>query len=225
MNGGIFINGDRGPFIVDESPASVDRLGVMTATVKYWASTAFMLSSHLGLSVRHPRFSSLEPTAASQSQGPGGSVYVDVTFEGAPPGARGFTEPIYELEVAVSEFPMEDNPEFLSLARNGDGNGINDARFNPDGTFKIFGPDAPAGLRGKSTYKAPTAIVREIKLSTVWQVGGLGTIDAPPDMTISLQGTQNYLLTGVRVQKRGNVYEITREWASSGPSPWPAALY
>lgn len=221
MKAGITIKGSQGPYLVDSGSVSTDRYGLSTTVARYWAAKPSALDN-IGLALSpHPRYPTLVAESRSPSQGPAGSAYLDVQYVGILGGTS--PTPLYDIDSGLTEFPIEKHPNFYLFGGTAK-HPAKGAVFNEDGTFKNFTVDAPDYLRGVTTFQMPVAIVRETKVDNFGFTRPIGQISTPPQFVSSAPG-QNWIVTGAKSDRRGNVFMVVTEWKSSGPVRWSSQLF
>ena len=214
------------PRIIRSGSVSIDKYGLATATVVWWAfGDERMRSARVSIGSRHPDVPGLECERLVTGKSDGG-VTLEAHYAGIVSNKE--PEPVDELDVTVTEAPIEAHPRFSELAGTPEApNRANDARWTPDGSggfvFGGFGPNGPAGLRGVTSFIIPTAISRRTTISKAAPVAGNVGKRGSPGSTFGVSG--DWLMVGVSSQRRGSVFVTRREWKASGALGWHNIIY
>ncbi len=215
-----FIQGDGAPRVIRAGNVTVDKYGLATGQVTWWAfSYDVMLGSRIiRIGSPHPKAPSLGCEKIEYVDTEGGATAV-ASYAGLLGGAT----PIYEIDSGSSCEPIETHPDFASFAGSL-GAEVNGAIFDPDnGSFLKFGNDAPNEFRGVTSYLVPTPIVRRTTISlSAPSTSTVGRRESPP-ATFGAVGT--WLKVSVNSERRGNVYVSREEWKASGPRGWSTTIY
>ena len=181
----------------------------------------------------HPRFTNMAVSQISGRLTHGGTFYeVTYLYEGF---LGSLPEPEYELDVSLSEDPIETNPDFATFAGTPSAP-LNAAVFvDPEtqkptaddavGVFREFGIDGDkAGVAG---YLVPGATWTEIYFSTSrpTDLGDLGEIDSPSGPNPSFGSGKTWLYSGANYRRRGFIFEIRKTWLLSGRGGWDTDIY
>lgn len=211
---------------------SKDQRGLLGLTVPVHAET---LAETLTVQAENPWL--LPEVGRKITQLDDGSYQVDITFEGLQ-GTQ--SEETFEFDFSFGEEPLESHPNYKEIK-------ITYGGYLEDGELKFpeIRPKADGGgtgLRGRSvssrdknpffgakTYLVSRAMFRHTYLDE--NVSPLllseinTTVDTVPGGFPTPAG-RNWLIMPPKVRKRGNVYEIVREYLLSKPGErWPLELY
>lgn len=225
----VIIKGVGGPTLVESGSVNEDKYGLATAGARWWVLEESKIGLVGNLNSNHPTYASLTCERKQVSSHTAG-YYIDAFYAGIIGGPPA---PVYELDIGVSQRPLQSHPNAATFINTADGNSI----FDGDGNFVKMSDTAPFGLAGMTHYEVPTLIGRETKIIRATGTGpaemvlltaSLGKIDVPPAGIIGLvnTGTGNWLLLGASIEPRGSVFYIKREWKFSGPDQgFPIAVY
>jgi hypothetical protein len=207
----------------------VDKYGLATGTAIWWAysKSAILSSGVTALGFPHPDAPTLKCEKLVYSDSDGGA-----TLEASYAGILGNTlpAPVDELDTSTMEVPIDAHPAFATFAGSSNATRLNGAVFRtvPNTSpvvevFDCFGPDAPAGFRGVTSFLAPASVSRRTTITTTPpQPGAVGYLRTPYN-TFGI--TANWLLVGCSSQLRGNVYVTKYEWKAGGRIGWNTAIY
>ena len=149
--------------------------------------------------------------------------------------------PVFDLSLTTATRPIETHPAFFSAA--GDfgtslvdaAGGTGDGYANFDATTKTFlgfGNLATGGLIGVTEYLDANQLTWSKTYLTKTQptdLSDVGKIDTPDSDTsnpVPTLGTgQNWLYVGLTWQKRGIIYQVTKNWRASGLNGWNTNIY
>jgi hypothetical protein len=169
----------------------------------------------------------------------GNRGYLVITGEFA--GVAGSTEPIYELDLGLSEEPIQTHHKFVSEIAGTPSAPLHGAIFldsegsiTEDDSLGVFdkfittidGDLNPfAGLESYLDFS--NAIWRRTVLQTFPPVDlyQLGYIDYPDGPFPALYAGQNWLFVGESYIQRGLVYSVKTEWRASGRRGWNSTIY
>lgn len=198
-----------------------DRYGMSTAT-----ATWFQLSDITGVPITfgasHPVWSFLKCDKVNVSYD---KPYWRV--EASYFGVNGTPAAIYELDVSMSEEPVETHPDFADFA-GAPGSEANGATFDAEGAFLGFvGAGANPEWVGVRSYLAPGMIWRKtyVASSTPPSVSTLGLIDTPEGSPPSVESGRTWMFSGLSFEQKGLVYQVRKEWRLSGRRGWNTTLY
>ncbi len=186
----------------------------------------------------HPRFVSMGVTKINWRLGAHGKFYrVTYVYEGF---LNTLPEPVYILNAAASEEPIELHPDFASFAGTPSAP-LNGAIFLDPDTQKITTDNARGVFReffarlgsavnpkaGVEAYLSPGATWQEVSFSTTrpTDLGQLGLIDEPAGPQPSLGTGRTWLYSGADYTRRGGIYEIRKTWLLSGRNGWDTDIY
>jgi hypothetical protein len=230
--------------LIIESPGEVvtDLYGLETCTAVFKiAANADNLNSKLSLVPPmfsyHPIFSWLNIERRRIGISPG---YLVVTAEFA--GISGSTVPIYELDLGLSEEPIETHPKFVTDIAGTASAPLHGAIFVDEGTGRITSDNAHAvfsrfqsvisgdrnEFAGISAYlDFSNAVWRKTQLQTFQPTDMtlLGTIQFPAGPAPGLGFGQNWVYAGLTFIQRGLVYAVKQEWRASGRRGWNTTIY
>jgi hypothetical protein len=222
-----FIKGDGAPRLIRSGTIVVDKYGLATATAVWWAydKNTLLASNVTRIGFPHPVAPTLSCEKMQFNDSDGGT-----TLEASYAGILGtaLPAPIDELDTVVMEAPIECHPDFATFAGTNRATAKNGAVWLPVPNsqferFDGFGPDAPAGFRGVTSFEAPTSISRRTTVTTTApQPNVVGTRRVPYE-TFGIHA--DWLLIGCSSQKRGNVYVTKYEWKAGGRLGWNHAIY
>jgi hypothetical protein len=210
-----------------------DRYGMSTARAQWWYH-GDSPENQIGLLSAHPRWAFLDLDKRTITRAEDG--HWDIV--GDYFGVQGTQDPlpIYALDFSTNSEPIETHPQFETFAGRPDvnGDGLNGAKFDEDGsflTFKQLGTSGEATNRkwvGVRAYLNATAVWRETRVSktrpTGTEMAQIGRIDTPVGEAPVIPG-RNYLFGSMSYDQKGKTFTIRREWLLSGPSGWNDVLY
>lgn len=220
-----FIKGTGAPRLIRAGDITVDKYGLATGTAVWWAYAKADLygSGVTGIGYPHPNAPSLKCEKMVYADSDNGAT-LTASYAGLLTGVA--PDPVDELDTAVMEAPIDAHPDFATFAGTPTAP-LNGAVFIKDSSgnyrFDCFGPSAPAGLRGVTSFEAPTSIVRRTSITLTRPTPGqVGTLRVPYE-TFGLNAS--WLLVGCSSQKRGNVYVTKYEWKAGGRLGWNTQIY
>ena len=181
----------------------------------------------------HPRFSSMALVRKTGQRGKPGWWTVNYIFEGF---LLSVPEPTYELNVSLSQEPIQTHKTFASFAGT-PAAPLNESIFidpsngypstKSTAVWKEFGFTGSNNTKaGVTSYMAPGAEWRETTFQTTRPTGlrDVGTIDSPNGPAPSLSG-RTWLMWSESYQRRGHVYQVNRVWKLSGRNGWDTDIY
>ena len=234
------VSGIKNQVIVQsEESGTIDRYGVDVLTrVEEVPADRFPAMLRSKYSV-HPRFISMGVSKINWSLGKHGRFYrVTYTYEGF---LVGLPEPVYSLNLSLSEEPIELHPDFQDFAGKPSAP-LNGAVFVDPDTQKITSDDARGVFRefrstlsggaknlkaGIESFLSPGATWEEISFSSTRpsDLGSLGTIDEPSGSNPTFGSGRNWIYSGATYTRRGGIYEIRKTWLLSGRNGWDTDIY
>jgi hypothetical protein len=146
-------------------------------------------------------------------------------------GVAGIPNPIYEVDFATSEEPIETHPDFVSRLAGTPGKPITGAKFdtaaNGGGFLGFNGTDAGDTWRGIRAYLSPGVVWRKnyVTKTAPNDFGDVGSIDVPEGGPPGLPNGRNWLYTGLTWEQRGYTYQVKKEWRASGRRGWNSEIY
>jgi hypothetical protein len=157
-------------------------------------------------------------------------------------GISGPTVPIYELDLGLSEEPIETHPLFVSDIAGTASAPLNGAIFVDESTGRITSDEAHAvfskfqttigGVRnpfaGISAYlDFSNSIWRKTQMlpTNPADLTTLGKIATPDGPVPALDTGQDWLFTGMSYVQRGLVFSVKWEWRASGRRGWNETIY
>lgn len=143
-------------------------------------------------------------------------------------GVTGAPAPIYELDMSLSEEPIETHPDFFMVLGGSVNLPYNGAIFDEDGTFKGFVKDGDNDeFVGVRSYLSPGAVWRKVYVSKTKpsDMSLLGKIDVPEGSPPTVSSGRNWLYSSLSWEQRGLTYQIRKEWRLSGRQGWNISIY
>lgn len=234
---GLSVYGETALSIEDPGEITTDRFGLETASVTWKKELGdesradFYAGTIPQNGDPHPYAQHLKLVRRKILWRPG-IVMMPCDYE----GVAAQTEPVYSLEIGLSEEPIETHRLFPVFAgkpsdpRNG-------AIFDADGRFVGFSGELVGSL-GNTTPNWPwggtTAYLdfsKAVWTSTYYTpeesyeyLDVLGKINEPPGNP-PLYNNRNWLYMGVSREQRGGAMQIKNQWMLSGRGGWNGAIY
>lgn len=210
--------------------ATYDKYGVISLRQSYKCPSASAFTLAPVAWAVHPIYSDLQ-NDISQMEVDLGDDAVDAvatvicTYVGQSAGST--VPPIYEVEMSLSEDPIDTHPDFVSTIGGTRSAPLNNAVFNSDGTFKGFPANATNNLGGVRSFLNPQAIWRETSFasSSPSSLSSIGKIQTPSGSPPSLGTGRNWLFSAYTWTRQGSAYRVTKEWRSSGIGGWNTLIY
>lgn len=202
------------------------------------------------INAAHPIFSFIGMESRDLSFS-GGWAIAKCNYAGIDASADGFTEPIYELVVGLSEEPIETHPDFVTKIGGtakapkhgavfrhvdaGDAFGTAYAGHVPGSNvgwvfkeFQVFDGEQLNDFAKGEIYLSATQVTWRKTYNSKAKISDLnkvGKIDSPDGSPPPLKGDRNWLNMGVTSSKRGSCYQCVQEWRASGRRGWNKTVY
>lgn len=192
----------------------------------------------------HPDFNWLFRKTADIKRAGGNTAEIVITFEGVSPEQDEDAEPVYSLENAVTNAPIETHPDFETFAGTwtNDGSNPNGARFITDvldmnkGKFLGFVPTPGEAnpKAGVTDFLVPSLIYSETRTYSGLALSALaidmnkiGKIDTPPPSNVlpTVASPRNWLLFACNASQVGGGIKVDKKWRLSGPRGWDEDIY
>jgi hypothetical protein len=162
-------------------------------------------------------------------------------FAGMAPEA-GDQQPVYELQIGVSEENVVLHPDFVTkiggrpsrplngavFINPGTGNVTTDDRIGVFEKFSLIHKGEKNPFAGIEAYLDASEIVWRKKYTSRSRpndIGKVGEIDNPEGPNPQLGRGRNWLYIGMSYSQRGNVYSVSKEWRASARGGWNKDLY
>lgn len=205
----------------------VGKEGVAVATEEFVGYYDNLILLAPRIDAPHPRFPSLLVYDRNFSERAMGLGTMKIEYRGQDPGDDKLPDPVYDLDRATAEQPIDTHPDFEAIVAAAGGAGLGKAVFDDDGLFLGFGKDSTGDLAGLESYLAPTAVWTKTYVSKTKpaSVGNVGKIDSPDGSPPVLEGGANWLNIGLHFTKEGGIYRVQVRWLASGPGGWILPVY
>jgi hypothetical protein len=210
-----------------------DKFGLETGSCVYTARKSGALARRPRLGTRHPYADYLKLVRVRTVLTPIARFICD--YEGCDSSTNELNSSIYELEVGVSEEPIQSHKWFFSDLAGSPAEPRNGAQFTDDeGSFSHFSSLVITGFSpGVVHYdRNPMAGVESFLDGgrAVWSQtyttanrpydhGEVGRVMTPPG-PIPDFGQRTWLYIGMNMTIRGSAYCVRREWQLSGENGW-----
>jgi hypothetical protein len=144
-------------------------------------------------------------------------------------GSEALPPPVYSLQRAGSDEPIETHPKFVTeWAGTGEApiDGIFQAVTDDAGTvlgYKFIGFKTSSEFYGIRTYRAAGYIWRKSYVSrTQPDDSGISELDTPPGGAPTLPDDYSWLYDGLAWSKQGGIYSAEQVWIGA---PWNTTVY
>ncbi len=238
----------------DHGELMTDRTGLDTCTAVFsvpqadWASLPRVNSAHpifTYITMERRRLKFIDGYAVATCDYAG--------FDDTGSGGGGYSQPVYELVVGLSEEPIETHPKFVEDIGGTASDPINGSMWEHQGTrvwtwdgadnnpgdnngwqfkgFLVLNADGSLNDFAKiETYLSTTNMTWRKTWNvraTINSIRNAGKIDSPPGgpPDIDNGGDINWLNMGVTQTRRGSAYQLTQEWRASGRRGWNETVY
>jgi hypothetical protein len=225
--------------LILESPGSnvTDIYGLETCTAVFKSAVGEVPA----MFTYHPVFTWLNLERRRVDLSPEGNRGFTVTT-GEFAGISGPTVPIYELDLGLSEEPIETHPKFVTDIAGTASAPLNGAIFVDEGTGLITSDDAHAvfskfvstiagdrnpfaGITSYLDFSNSIWRKTEMLATNPTDLTLLGDIATPAGPAPALDTGQNWLFIGMSYIQRGLVYSVKWEWRASGRRGWNETIY
>lgn len=242
--------GNSGVFVKNYGSLSTDYTGLSSASAEFmtkrenWAALPKILAPH-------PIFKFLGMTHSDVDLDEAWAI-MRAEYKGALiPGGDGFTSPVYELCVGLTEEPIETHPDFVSKIAGNPTNPKNGAMFR-----NLRNPNSIATAASKATTNSGWVFIgfeisadrgstknpfygieRYLDVGNItWRerrhgrrgtraISEAGTVQNPRGPAPNLPARRNWMNMGTTSTDEGSATSFSTEWRASGPNGWNKTIY
>lgn len=210
-----------------------------TATWEAPAERAYSLAPNIGSPHPFVSFIRMERRRIVFKKGFG---VITGEFAGIDPSKGDDSIPVYELQLGVSEEPIEVHPDFVSKIGGRPSNPLNGAVFIDPGTgavtkndkigtfekFSLIHNDEKNELAAVMAYLDASEVIWRKKYTSRNRpndMGDIASIDSPEGPNPNLGKGRTWLYVGMNYSERGGAFTISKEWKGSARGGWNKLIY
>lgn len=239
----VYYGNDRSLIVESYGTLNTDYTGLATATAIY-TTRRDQWSRFPNIYTKHPIFSFMLMSSRKVSID-GAFARAECEYGGFQADQNengGFTPPVYELVVGMSEEPITVHPKFTTNIAGTPTAPLNGAVFinvKTKDVSTVITPTTNAGWRfyeweydskyyGVERYlDAGNVTWRKTQNAyyTYTAISRAGTVETPEGPAPRLNQNRNWLNMGTTITRKGAAVQMVTEWRASGRRPWNSTIY